>query len=234
MSLDRYIEAARRAKESRETAERAFKALPADKRYEFVLAAASQLPLDQMQQLVGELAVQIEPERATPGRAEHRAEKPVVSDEPDDPGGKYVDKAETYVLDHPEGVDTADVAKAIGQKVENVDGTLRQVMNTRKTIERRDGKWCPKSVAPSAPVTGGRKTIRKTIFEALATAKKPLDSADIWQGAKEIDPDLVRGSFENEMNRLRKEKLIVIVPGKVGKHGSGVYTLANGGAHAAP
>jgi hypothetical protein len=168
---------------------------------------------------------------AKPPPAETRAAPPTPSPKPT--GGSYVDKAEAYVLAHPEGVTTPEVAKAIGQKTMNADGTLRQVMNVRKTIEHRDRKWFPKA-SDSYSTEPVKKTIRSTIFAVFAAAKKPLDSMDIWEGAKKLTPDINRGSFENEMNRLRRDKLIVAVEGRHGKHGSGVYVVANGGTHAAP
>lgn len=130
----------------------------------------------------------------------------------------YVDKAEAFVLAHPGGVTTRQVADAIGQPTPAADSTLRQVLR-RGTIERRDRLWCPNSHKPS---TRARRTIRTMIFEVLDSAGKPLDSSAIWSGVQQLDPQMNRPSWENEMNRLRKEKLIKAI-GLIGKNGSGIY-----------
>ena len=66
-------------------------------------------------------------------------------------------KAEAYVILHPEGVRTADVATAIGQDVKAVDGTLRQVTK-RGTVyyDKESRAWYPsnatsKKGAPGRP-----------------------------------------------------------------------------------
>ena len=243
MSWDQIVADAREAKERRQAADKALAALSAEKRVEFVRDAAFHLPLEQQRQLVADLIVRVEgaepPRPPDPPKQEAKvppAEPKVAPPPPPNPpkpngGGSYVDKAEAYVLAHPEGVETPEVGKAIGQKTANADGSLRQVMNNRKTIERRDDKWFPK-VSADAAEPPARNTIRTKIINVFLAMKKPLDSTDIWEAAKRLDPNINRGSFEGEMNRLRRDKLIVAIEGKQGKHGSGVYVLANGGTHA--
>jgi len=53
----------------------------------------------------------------------------------------FVDKAEAFVLAHPEGVKTRQVADAIGQDVSAVDTTLRQVMEFYVERDTRPDKW---------------------------------------------------------------------------------------------
>lgn len=57
--------------------------------------------------------------------------------------GPYTDRAEKYVLGHPEGVTCPEVARAIGQSAACCDGTLRQVAKARGTIEHRGRMWYP-------------------------------------------------------------------------------------------
>lgn len=65
------------------------------------------------------------------------------------PYGIYTELAERYVLDHPEGVTTHEVAMAIGQR--GAYTTLRLVARTRSTIEHVAGKWFPKPPHLGAP-----------------------------------------------------------------------------------
>jgi hypothetical protein len=237
---DSHFAAAERMRQSRIAADKAFLALPPEWRAEFVRDAFFRLPIDEQRKLVTLLVVTVPPpgadEAPEPEPQEAKAlpaEPKAAPQKPPKLTGSYVDKAEAYVLAHPEGVETAQVGKAIGQKTMNADGSLRQVMNTRKTIERRDRKWFPLASDDYAPEPG-KQTIRTIIVNVFTAMKKPLDSTDIWEGAKRLVPTINRGSFENEMNRLRRDRLITALEGKQGKHGSGVYVLANGGTHATP
>jgi len=228
---DSHFAAAERLRQSRLAADKAFEALAPEWRYEFVRDALFRLPIEEQRRMVTLLVVSVPPPPEAAEPESPRAAPPPPKQAEPSGHGSYVDKAEAYVLAHPEGVETAQVGKAIGQTTMNADGSLRQVMKNRKTIERRDRKWFPAADAPAQP---SKNTIRTKIINVFLAMKKPLDSTDIWEAVKRLDPNINRGSFEGEMNRLRRDRLITAIEGKQGKHGSGVYVLANGGTHAAP
>ena len=147
--------------------------------------------------------------------------------------GTFTERAAAYIQAHPEGVKTADVAKAIGQDTKNVDGTLR-ILVTRGVIERRDGKWWPKAQKPAKTTEPAKKiTIRDVITQVLTEqGNAPMTSAAIFAGCHAINPKLGRPSVEGEINRMKKDELLV----SAGSNGrAGLYALANadGGEHAA-
>jgi hypothetical protein len=229
-----------------EAAEIAFANLAPERRYEFILRVASVLTIDEKKILVGEVAIQVEektdekepvPEKKKRVATKAEPKKPPQSKSepssvpPREGKGTYVDQAEEFVLSHPEGVTTTEVAEAIVQPPNNADGTLRQVMKTRKTIERRDDKWWP---ATTPKVETGRRTIRTTIVEVfVAAGGASLDASEIWQGLLKIQPEIKKASVENELNRMRKEKLLR--PDGPGRNKGSAYRYypPNGGAHAA-
>lgn len=137
--------------------------------------------------------------------------------------GSYVDQAEKLVLASPNGITTADVGKLIGQKTANADGTLRQVADTRGTIERVDGKWWPKKEATPKPT---RKTHRKALLEVLAAATHPMGQGDIIAEVQRIDPNRPTESLEQDMTRMRADRLIA----ESGTNGRGnLYVITNAG-----
>lgn len=147
--------------------------------------------------------------------------------------GTFTERATAYIQAHPEGVKTADVAKAIGQDTKNVDGTLR-ILVTRGLIERRDGKWWPKAQKPAKTTEPTKKvTIRDVITQVLTeNGNAPMTSAAIYGGCAAINAKLGRPSVEGEINRMKKDELLV----SAGSNGrAGLYALAhfNGGANAA-
>lgn len=156
------------------------------------------------------------------------SESPVVPTE-----GTFTERAAAYIQAHPDGVKTADVARAIGQDTKNVDGTLR-ILVTRGVIERRDGKWWPKAQKPAKTTEPAKKvTIRDVITQVLTEqGNAPMTSAAIFGGCAAINSKLGRPSVEGEINRMKKDELLV----SAGSNGrAGLYALANadGGANAA-
>lgn len=209
--VDRIIQNAKERKARRDTAIAAFRSLPVEDRQE-VLA--------ELIGLVEEDASQDAPHPAEPQQT------PQTTAEPDDAAekGTFTDKGEAFVLQHPEGVTTRQVATAIGQKVESVDGTLRSVVKYRGTIERRDGKWWPKS-----PDAQKRVTHREIISQVLAAANRPMGAGDIIAAVQAIDPERKRESLEAELHRMREDGVIV----QKGSNGRGaLYVLPNGGTAA--
>lgn len=148
----------------------------------------------------------------------------------------YVDLAEAFVLAHPEGVKTRQVADGIGQDTSSVDGTLRIVLNKRKTIERRGRLWFPKKKANGATVKAKpqKKTIRDLIGEVYAASeKKHLGALEMYEGLKRIKPDINRASVDGEINRMKTNKPPLLVQVGNGPHGGGLYALSNDGGAAA-
>ncbi len=230
MKLADLLEVAREARRSLDAADAAFAALPTERRREFLLRAVSSLGANDRRLVVTDLLLLDEADDGEP--VVGSKPKPPTSDatdgatteqgNPRERRGTSVDRVELFVLAHAEGVTTREVAEATNQEMPNTDNALRQAVK-RGTIERRDNKWFPAAKKPSA---SGRRTIRTVIIEVMDASDGPLDSTDIWQAALKIEPKLVRGSFENEMNRLRKERLIKSV-GTGGKHGSALYVRSN-------
>lgn len=150
----------------------------------------------------------------------------------------FVDKAERCVLDHPEGIRTADVATGIGQDVKSVDGTLRHAAERRGSIyyDKATRCWYPKGVRPSKkgeqPARGRRITIRDLIYQVFAAERRPLGALELYQCVQKIKSDINRTSVDGEINRMKKDKLLVRVGD--GPNNGSLYNVTNGGgAHAA-
>ena len=142
----------------------------------------------------------------------------------------FVDKAEAFVLAHPEGVKTRQVADAIGQDVSAVDTTLRQVMEKRKTIDRRGRLWIPKGAPATHAAKKPKHGIRELIYEAFAAEKGPLSSAGIYRALQKLKPDINKSSVDGEINRMRYvAKPALLVQVGMGENGGGLYNLTNGG-----
>jgi len=180
-------------------------------RREAAISAVMALPLEDQHEVLAELISLLE----TPLEIKEPSEG--VSSE-----GSFTDRAEAFVLQHPSGVRTGEVAEAIGQKAPSTDGTLRSICKTRKTVERRDGKWFPSMKAPNLR----RKTHRDLISNVLAKGKRPMGAGEIVAGVQEIDADRKRESLEAELHRMREDGLIAAE----GSNGRGsLYVLINGG-----
>ena len=156
--------------------------------------------------------------------------EPIASSEPTAPpsppvdSSTYIEKAIAFVRLHPEGVRTKVVGKNIGQKMPNVDGTLRLGLK-RGVLERRDGKWFfvgqPVTKPPSS-----KKTLRDMVLEVLVNEKRPLGAAEIFQCINKGRPNTNRGSVDAEVNRMKRDHLLVNAGS--GPRG-GLYALATGG-----
>jgi len=146
----------------------------------------------------------------------------------------FVDLAEAFVLAHPEGVKTRQVADGIGQDVSSVDGTLRLVVK-RGSIERRGRLWFPKrkSNGVAAKAKPKKKTIRDLICEVYASEKRNLGALEMYEGLKRIKPDINRASVDGEINRMKNNKPPLLVQVGNGPHGGGLYALSNDGGAAA-
>lgn len=137
----------------------------------------------------------------------------------------YVDLAFDFIKAHPEGVRTRDVAKAIGQDVSNVDGTLRTLLK-RRLVERTNRKWYPAKSAPSQAESKPEKlTIRDMIYKVYSTEKGPLAASGIYKGCQKIKPDINRSSVDGEIMRMKAVRLLSAV-GRAPNGGS-LYALSN-------
>lgn len=203
-------------------------ALERKQRRNAALEAVRALPPQDRREVIAEL---IELERqAEPVPAKHRV-VPQPAKTPAVKGQTFTDKAEAYVLGYPEGVDTAAVARAIGQDVSAVDGTLRQVMSKRGTIKRDRGRWWPtNAVLPALPDVGPpaeappRTTIRNLIVRAFSDrSNAPLGTAQLFTDLQQLEPRINRASVEGEMVRMRKDKLLIQTG--VGPNTGGLYKL---------
>lgn len=182
-------------------------ALPADERREVMF------------ELIPRFQKELEAHTQAPGPATSASAALTV-----ETSGTFADKAEAFVLEHPEGATTAAVATAIGQATASADGTLRHVMKARKTVERRDGKW-----VPSEPGARRPPSHRQVITKVMVDAKRPLGAGEIVSGVQATDPDRKRESLESELNRMKKAGVIV----EDGSNGRGaLYALTDGGPEA--
>jgi len=163
-----------------------------------VLAAFRALPSPDRQEVLVQLISEFEAGASTPSTATDSA--PAV-----ETGGTFAAKAEAFVLAHPEGVSTSAVAQAIGQKPPSTDGTLRSVWKSRRTIERRDGKWLPAANGPAQR----RKTHREIIAQVLGAFGPPMGAGEIVAGVQKLDPTRKRESLDAELHRMRTDGLIV-------------------------
>ncbi len=149
-------------------------------------------------------------------------------------GRSFVEKAEEYIRAHPEGVRTRDVAKAIGQDVSNVDGTLRILLKRGDIVrDQQNRKWYPASAPLQKAETKPepeKMTIRELIYAVFAVEKAPLGAAALYKGIQKMKPDINRSSVDGEINRMKKDKLLVAVG--TAPHGGSLYNLTNGGGHA--
>lgn len=201
-ALDRIIQERKERKTRREAAIAAVMALPAEDRHEVLAELITLLDTD------AEIQAQPEPVKEVSALVEAV--------------GSFTDRAEVFVLRHPGGVTTAEVGTAIGQKTTSVDGTLRSLCNTRKTIERRDGKWFPAAKPPATR----RRTHRDLISEVLIAGKRPMGASDIISEIQKIDAERKRESLEAELHRMREDGLLAAE----GSNGRGaLYVLTNGG-----
>jgi hypothetical protein len=149
-------------------------------------------------------------------------------------GRSFVEKAEEYIRAHPEGVRTRDVAKAIGQDVSNVDGTLRILLKRGDIVrDQKNRKWYPANAPAQKPETKPEKmTIRELIYAVFAVEKAPLGAAALYKGIQKIKPEINRSSVDGEINRMKKEHPPLIVAVGTAPHGGSLYNLATGGGHA--
>ena len=136
----------------------------------------------------------------------------------------YTDYAEREVLSARFGLTTAQVAERIGQSPACAYGTLRQVMRTRRTIQRLDGKWYPfvEGVAP-----GRRKTMREAIIDVLSDGQA-RGTGDLFIAAAKVLPGLRKPSLAAEVFRMKKDGLLV--EKGLGPFGA-LYGLLSGGTH---
>jgi hypothetical protein len=134
----------------------------------------------------------------------------------------FVDSAEAFVLLHPEGVSTRQVADAIGQKISAVDGTLRQLLK-RGTVERRGRQWFPKG-APVA-VKPKKPGIREDILAVYKADRGPLSAAAIFRGVQKIKPDANKASVDGEIHRMKHATKPLLVQAGVGENNGGLYAL---------
>ncbi len=196
-------------------------------RKEAARKAVLELSADDRRELVAELILLVEDEERQP-----RPEAPQVTSVPavpiaTAPTKSFTDRAEEFVLAHPDGVKTREVADGIGQDVSSVDGSLRLVMK-RGTITRKGRLWLPitkKANGAAKHEVPGRITIRDLINRVFASnGNTPLGAAALYEALKRLQPDINRSSVDGEMNRMRKENLLVQVG--VGPNGGGLYQLA--------
>jgi hypothetical protein len=136
-------------------------------------------------------------------------------------GPSYTDRAEAYVLAHP-NVSVEAVAKAIGQATTNTHGTLRFIAKSRGTIKNRDGKWAPTKGAK--PVVKG-PTVRQAVLAAIADGQ-PRGAGEIAHLALKARPDASKNSVGSEINRLKSEGTVV-VSGSTGR--GALYALVISG-----
>lgn len=187
------------------------------------VACVMALAADDQIEVLAELASRIAPQPAT--TATSVPTTPAKEPEPDPRSPSYTDQAETYVLAHPDGVTTRQVADAVGQPTVSADGTLRSVIRSRKTIERRDGKWYPAAVPPVSK----RKTHRAAIAEVMTAIGRPMGAGEIVAGVQQMDPERRREPIEAELHRMRTDGAIVTQ----GTNGRGATYVLAGGAPAA-
>ncbi len=140
--------------------------------------------------------------------------------------GTYVDRAEAFVLLHPEGVSTRQVADAIGQKISAVDGTLRQLLK-KGTVERRGRQWFPMG-APVAPKPK-KPGIREDILAVYKAEKGPLSAGAIWRGVLKIKPDSNKASVDGEIHRMKHATTPLLEQVGVGENNGGLYALTSAG-----
>jgi hypothetical protein len=207
--IDRIVEQARESK----------------RRKENIIAAVAALSPEERREVLAELILQAEADEAktssTPEKRP-RARRRVAG-----PETTYTEKAEAYVLANPQGVKTVDVSKAIGQDASSVDGTLRNLMK-RGRITRQGRLWVPvptktNNVAAQPP-RPERMTIRDRITQVFKdNGNKPLGAAELFEALKRVEPEINRSSVDGEMNRMRKDNLLV--QAGTGPHGGGLYNL---------
>lgn len=198
--IERIVEQARKAKERKAAVLSAFRSLEASERRE----------------VLADLILEAEAE------AQPTAERAPSTNGQPGQSGSFTDRAEAFVLAHPDGVTTRQVADAIGQDVSSVDGSLRNAMK-RGRITRTGRLWVPVASAETAKTP--KTTIRSLIERVFAEGdNKPLGAAALFEALKRFQPDINRSSVDGEMNRMRKDNLLIQVG--VGPNGGGIYKLA--------
>lgn len=228
--VERILEQAREAKRRKAEVYQAIVSLPVDAQREVVAAALNVLPVSAQRELLAELITKIEAaESSAPVIAAANGGAASTSPAAVSSTAKqsFTDKAEAFVLARPAGVKTRDVADGIGQDVSSVDGSLRAAMK-RGRITRRGRLWLPlpqKANGASKHEAPGRTTIRDLISRVFASnGNTPLGAAALYEALKRLQTDINRSSVDGEMNRMRKENLLVQVG--VGPNGGGLYQLA--------
>lgn len=205
--VDRIVEHERQKRNRQDSAFAAVRSLPVDER-RAVLARL----IEAEDQPDPELAVEPEPSSA------HRTPPPS--------GTTFVDKAEAFVLAHPEGVKARAVGESIGQKRDSATGSLNQAAK-RGSIVNRHGTWFPVdgSRDPRGPST--KKTIRQVIIEAFAAEKKPMGAKSLYEACSKIKKDIHVASVHGEINRMKHDRLLI----KAGRGARGsLFSLAPSGS----
>jgi len=148
----------------------------------------------------------------------------------------FAEQALTYVLAHPNGVKTLEVAKEIQQTLASAHGTLNLLLRQKKVA--RHGKhletlWTPPGVAPVKRID----TIGAAVMKVLEDADAPLDATVLETEALKIikaetgRTDFAKETVPGEIYRLCKKNRIK----KSGANERGpMYVLAetiDGGQH---
>lgn len=211
----------------------------AKRRKDAAVAAVLALPVDHQREVLAELIQHVEAQEAAKPATngpDESAPKNGASNQAGHPNwksGTYTERADAFVLAHPEGVKTRDVAEAIGQDVSGVDGTLRILL--KKGRVRRDGRlWLPPLPTPhgsnGAAGTNGsasrprRVTIREKIEQVYQVNRNtPIGASALFDALKLIDTAINRSSVDGEINRMKAADLLVQVG--TGPHGGGLYKL---------
>ena len=182
-------------------------------RFQGVAAGALQLSPDQREELVVLIVDSLGVIDITPTKPEKKTEplKLVVVDRlpkvrKHREGPTYADRAEAFVLAHPDGVVLEEIASAVGQEEARARDTLRFVCRHRRTIVKvAKGRW--------APVAGAKverpPSCRKAVLTVLSDGQ-PRATSEIYEIVVQVLPDVSRASVATEINRLKRDEVITI------------------------
>lgn len=155
------------------------------------------------------------------GRNQGKKIEPPRNVEPD---ASYVDRCQSLLGEHPDGLTSSEIGVAIGQTREAADSTVRWLKaKAPGHIEKRGDRWV--LLQPFDK----KKQLRDYIREVLTNAKGPLNSGDIIPEVMKLRAHTNHGSIKSELLRMAKAEVLFVV----GSNARGkLYSLTpKGGSH---